>query len=62
MLAKKLKCIRQYLQNLIFFPCCTWLTIHSRGVRAASAKPRYYATREGRCSAYVSKNGLASEV
>jgi len=60
--AKKFKCGRQQLQNLALFPSCTWFTIRSRGVRAPSAKSRYYATREGRCSAYVSKKGLASEI
>ena len=42
MLAKKLKCRRQQLQNLTLFLSCTWFTIRSRGVPAASAKSRYW--------------------
>ena len=41
MCAKKLKCIRQHLQNLALFPSRTCFKIRCRRVRATSAKSRY---------------------
>src|ERR1700710_1408637 len=43
MLAKKSKCVQQHPQNLAFSHLALGVTILPRGVRAADAKPRYWA-------------------